>query len=340
MKTAIVTGITGQDAVYLSKLLLGKGYKVYGTYRETSSVGFWRIQELGIENNSNLELIQYDLVDLAGTIKMLKTIKPDEVYNLAAQSYVAQSFEEPIETATVTGLGALNILEAIRYVDTNIKLFQASSSEMFGKIEISPQSEDTKFYPRNPYGVSKVFSHMMTINYRETYDIFACIGILYNHESPLRGKEFVTRKITDSVAKIKLGKLDTLKLGNLDAKRDWGYAKDYVEAIYKMMQEEEPDTYVLATNKITTVRDFVTMAFKAVDIQLEFSGEKEEEFAVDVKTGKVVLEVNPIFYRPLETELLIGNPQKAKDILGWESKTSLEELCKMMVEADIKRNKN
>ncbi len=339
MKKAIVTGITGQDAAYLTQLLLDKGYKVYATYRRTSTVGFWRIKELGIKNNPNLVLIENDLVDLAGTIEMLKTIKPDEIYNLAAQSYVAKSFEDPVETANITGMGVLNILEAIRYVDTNIKLYQASSSEMFGKIDENPQTEFTKFYPRNPYGVSKVFAHMMTINYKQTYNIFACIGILYNHESPLRGKEFVTRKITDSVAKIKLGKLEVLKLGNLDAKRDWGYAKDYVQAMYKMMQQKTPDTFILATNRVKTVREFVTMAFKAADIELEFRGKKEKEFAIDVKTGKVVVEVNSIFYRPLEVELLVGNAQKAKDVLGWQSKTSLEELCKMMVDLDLKRVK-
>jgi len=340
MKKAIITGITGQDAACLAKLLLNKGYKVYGTYRKNSSVGFWRIKELEVEHHTNLELIEYDLEDLDATIEMLKALKPDELYNLAAQSHIAQSFEEPIDTASATGMGVLNILEAIRRTDIKIKLFQASSSEIFGKITISPQVEETKFYPRNPYGVSKVFAHMMSINYRQTYNIFACIGILYNHESALRSDIFVTRKITNSVAKIKLKKLDVLKLGNLDAKRDWGYADEYVEAMYMMMQETKPDTYILATGKAHSVRDFVIMAFKAVDIELEFSGSGENEFAIDTKTKKVVLEVNPIFYRPLEVELLIGNPKKIKDKLGWESKTSLEEICKIMVEADLKRNLN
>jgi len=340
MKKAIITGITGQDAACLAKLLLNKGYKVYGTYRKNTSVGFWRIKELEVEHHANLELIEYDLEDLDATIEMLKALKPDELYNLAAQSHIAQSFEEPIDTASATGMGVLNILEAIRRTDIKIKLFQASSSEIFGKITISPQVEETKFYPRNPYGVSKVFAHMMSINYRQTYNIFACIGILYNHESALRSDIFVTRKITNSVAKIKLKKLDVLKLGNLDAKRDWGYADEYVEAMYMMMQETKPDTYILATGKAHSVRDFVIMAFKAVDIELEFSGSGENEFAIDTKTKKVVLEVNPIFYRPLEVELLIGNPKKIKDKLGWESKTSLEEICKIMVEADLKRNLN
>ncbi len=338
MKKAIVTGITGQDAAYLAKLLLGKNYKVYGTYKKEKNVDFWRIAELEIEHHPHLELIEYDLLDLDATMEMLKLLKPDEIYNLAAQSHVAKSFEEPVKTASATGLGVLHILEAIRYVDTNIKLFQASSSEIFGKTHIYPQTEETKFYPRNPYGVSKAFAHMMSINYRETYGIFVCIGILYNHESSLRGEEFVTRKITSSVAKIKLGQLDVLKLGNLDAKRDWGYAQEYVEAMHLMMQEEVPQIYILATGRVQTVRDFVTMAFKAVAIELEFSGSGENEFAIDVQTGKVVLEVNPIFYRPLEEELLIGNPKKIKERLGWQAKSSLEEICKTMVEADLKRN--
>ena len=338
MKKAIVTGITGQDAAYLAKLLLSKNYKVYGTYKKENDLSFWRLQELGVEDHPHLELLEYDLLDLDATMDMFKSLKPDEVYNLAAQSHVPKSFEAPIETVGATGLGVLHILEAIRYVDTNIKLFQASSSEIFGKTHIYPQTEETKFYPRNPYGVSKAFAHMMTINYRETYGIFACIGILYNHESPLRGEAFVTRKITSSVAKIKLGQLDVLKLGNLDAKRDWGYAQEYAQAMHLMMQEEVPQTYILATNRVQTVRDFVIMAFKAVDIELEFSGSGENEFARDVKTGKVVLEVNPIFYRPLEKELLIGNPKKIQERLGWQAKTSLEEICKIMVEADLKRN--
>jgi GDPmannose 4,6-dehydratase len=340
MKKAIITGITGQDASCLAQLLLNKGYKIYGTYRKNSTVGFWRIKELGIENHTNFKLIEYDLLDLDGAINMFKALKPDEVYNLASQSHIAKSFEEPIDTAYATGIGVLNILEAIRRTDIRIKLFQASSSEMFGKITTTPQTEETKFYPRNPYGVSKVFAHMMSINYREIYNIFVCVGILYNHESHLRSDIFVTRKITNSVAKIKLGKLDVLKLGNLDAQRDWGYAKEYVEAMYKMMQELEPDTYILATGKAQSVRSFVIMAFKAVDIELEFSGSGEHEFAIDKKTKKVVLEVNSIFYRPLETELLVGNPKKIKDKLAWESKTSLEEICKIMVEADLKRNLN
>lgn len=339
MKKAIVTGITGQDGAYLSELLLEKGYKVFGTYRRTSSINFWRIEELGIKEHKNLELVEYDLTDQANSISMVKRIQPDEIYNLAAQSYVGVSFEQPITTANITGLGVLHLLEAIRQTDTNIKFYQASTSEMFGNVQETPQTEKTPFYPRSPYGVSKLFGHWMTINYRESYNIFATSGILFNHESPLRGEEFVTRKITDSVAKIKLGMLDTLALGNLGAKRDWGYAKDYVEGMYLMLQADKPDSFVLATNKTETIRNFVIMAFKAVDIELEFSGEGLDEIAKDIKTSKTVLRVDPKYYRPSEVELLLGDATKAKNELNWQSKTSLEELCKMMVDADLIKNK-
>lgn len=338
MKKAIVTGITGQDGAYLAELLLEKGYEVYGAYRRTSSVNFWRIEELGIEKHPNLHLIEYDLTDQANSIRMVMQIKPDEIYNLAAQSFVGVSFEQPLATAHITGLGCAHLLEAIRIVDPKIKFYQASTSEMFGLVQEIPQKESTPFYPRSPYGVAKLYAHWMVINYRESYGIFGCSGILFNHESPLRGREFVTRKITDSVAKIKLGKLDVLELGNMDAKRDWGFAKDYVEGMYLMLQAPKPDTYVLATNRTETVRDFVTMAFKAVGIELEFEGCDENEIAKDKASGKTVVKVNPKFYRPAEVELLIGNPQKAKDELGWEPKCSLEELCAMMVKEDLRRN--
>ena len=338
MKKAIVTGITGQDGAYLVELLLNKGYEVYGTYRRTSSVNFWRIEELGVQNHPNLHLVEYDLTDQANSIRMVSEIKPDEIYNLAAQSFVGVSFEQPIATAHITGLGCVHLLEAIRIVDKNIKFYQASTSEMFGEVQEIPQTEKTPFYPRSPYGVAKLYAHWMVINYRESYDIFATSGILFNHESPLRGREFVTRKITDSVAKIKLGKLDCVELGNMDAKRDWGFAKNYVEGMYLMLQADKPDTFVLATNRTETVRDFVTMAFKAAGIELEFKGEGEQEIAVDKATGKTVVKVNPKFYRPAEVELLIGNPQKAKDVLGWEPKCTLEELCAMMVKEDLRRN--
>ncbi len=337
-KVAIITGITGQDGAYLTELLLAKGYTVYGTYRRTSSVNFWRLEELAVQAHPNLHLVEYDLTDLGSSIALVQKVQPDEIYNLAAQSFVGVSFDQPSTTAQITGIGCLNLLEVIRLVNTKIRFYQASTSEMFGKVQAVPQIEDTPFYPRSPYGVAKLYAHWMTVNYRESYDIFGSSGILFNHESPLRGREFVTRKITDSVAKIKLGKLDCLELGNLDAKRDWGYAKDYVEGMWRMLQSDEPDTFVLATNRTETVRDFVEMAFKGAGINVEFSGKAEGEVAVDVATGKTVMRINPKFYRPAEVELLIGNPAKAKAKLGWEPKTTLEELCQMMVEADLRRN--
>lgn len=339
MTQAIITGITGQDGAYLAELLLEKGYTVYGTYRRTASVNFWRIEELGIAKHPNLHLVEYDLTDLSASIRLLQTTGATEVYNLAAQSFVGVSFDQPLTTADITGLGPVNLLEAIRIVNPKIRFYQASTSEMFGKVQAIPQQEDTPFYPRSPYGVAKLYAHWMTINYRESYGIFGTSGILFNHESPLRGQEFVTRKITDSIAKIKLGKLDVLELGNMDAKRDWGYAKDYVEGMWRMLQVDEPDTFVLATNRTETVRDFVTLACKAADIAIEWQGTGEDEKGIDTATGKVIVQVNPKFYRPAEVDLLIGSPAKAKAVLGWEPKTTLEELCKMMVEADLRRNK-
>jgi GDPmannose 4,6-dehydratase len=339
-KIAIITGITGQDGAYLAELLLSKNYTVYGTYRRTSSVNFWRIEELGIHEHANLHLVEYDLTDLGASINLIEKTKPDEIYNLAAQSFVGVSFEQPVTTMQITGLGPLHLLEAIRIVNPKIKFYQASTSEMFGKVQAVPQTEVTPFYPRSPYGVAKLYAHWMTINYRESYDIYGASGILFNHESPLRGREFVTRKITDAVAKIKLEKLDCLELGNLDAKRDWGFAKDYVDGMHRMLQVEKADTFVLATNRTETIRDFVSMAFKAIDIDLEFKGKADQEIAIDKATGKTLMKVNPKFYRPAEVELLIGDPSKAKTILGWEPKTQLEELCSMMVKADITRNKN
>ena len=338
MKTAIITGITGQDGAYLAELLLGKGYKVYGTYRRTSSVNFWRIDELGVAQHPNLSLVEYDLTDLSASIRLLQTTGATEVYNLAAQSFVGVSFDQPVTTAEITGLGPVNLLEAIRIVNPSVRFYQASTSEMFGKVQAIPQIEDTPFYPRSPYGVAKLYAHWMTINYRESYDIFGASGILFNHESPLRGREFVTRKITDSMAKISLDQLDVLELGNMDAKRDWGFAKEYVEGMWLMLQADKPDTYVLATNRTETVRDFVTMAGRAAGFDLAWEGAAENEVAIDRKSGKTIVQVNPKFYRPAEVELLIGDPAKAKRDLGWEPKTTLEELCRMMVEADIRRN--
>ena len=337
-KKAIVTGITGQDGAYLAQLLLSKGYAVYGAYRRTSSVNFWRMEELAIQNHPHLHLVEYDLTDLGASIALIQKIQPDEIYNLAAQSFVGVSFEQPTTTAQITGIGALNLLEAIRLVNTRIRFYQASTSEMFGKVQAIPQVEDTPFYPRSPYGVAKLYAHWMTVNYRESYGIFASSGILFNHESPLRGREFVTRKITDSVAKIKLGKLDVLELGNIDAQRDWGYAKEYVEGMWRMLQADQPDTFVLATNRTETVRDFVRMAFSAADITVDFQGQGEAECAIDTATGTTVMRVNPRYYRPAEVDLLVGNPAKAKAQLGWVPGTTLEQLCLMMVDADLQRN--
>jgi GDPmannose 4,6-dehydratase len=338
MKTAIITGISGQDGAYLAQMLLEKQYRVFGTYRRTSSVNFWRIEELGIQNHPNLHLVEHDLTDAGSSVSLVQKSEPDEIYNLAAQSFVGVSFDQPATTAQITGIGALNLLEAIRLVNPKIRFYQASTSEMFGKVQAVPQKEDTPFYPRSPYGVAKLYAHWMTVNYRESYDIFGSSGILFNHESPLRGREFVTRKITDSVAKIKLGQLEVLELGNLDAKRDWGYAKEYVEGMWRMLQAEQPDTFVLATNRTETVRDFVSMAFKAVGVQLEFRGSAENEVAVDTATGKTMMRINPRFYRPAEVDLLIGDPSHARKVLGWEPRTTLEELCDMMVKADLRRN--
>ena len=339
LTSAVVTGITGQDGAYLTKLLLEKGYDVTGTYRRTSSVNFWRMDELGVLNHPKLNLVEHDLTDLGASIRLFEKAQPREVYNLAAQSFVGVSFDQPATTAEITGVGALNQLEAIRIVDKSIRFYQASTSEMFGKVQAIPQKEDTPFYPRSPYGVAKLYAHWITINYRESYDIFGSSGILFNHESPLRGREFVTRKITDSVAKLSLGKLDVIELGNLDAKRDWGFAKEYVEGMYRMLQADEPDTFVLATNRTETVRDFVTMALKGVGIEGQWRGAGEKEECVDASNGRVIVRINPKFHRPAEVELLIGDATKAKEKLGWEPKTTLEQLCKMMVEEDLRRNK-
>lgn len=337
MKSAVITGITGQDGAYLAQLLLEKGYTVYGTYRRAASTNFWRIEDLGIKVDQNLHLVEYDLTDLGASIRLLEKTGASEVYNLAAQSFVAVSFDQPMTTAQITGLGPLNLLEAIRIVNPKIRYYQASTSEMFGEVQEIPQTEKTPFYPRSPYGVAKLYAHWITINYRESYDIFGASGILFNHESPLRGLEFVTRKITDAIARIKLGKQDRVELGNLDAKRDWGYAKDYVDGMWRMLQVEKPDCYVLATGRTESVRDFVNMSCKAADIDIAWEGEGINEKGIDTKTGKVLVSINPEFYRPAEVELLIGSPEKAKTELGWEPKTTLEELCRMMLEADMKR---
>ena len=340
LKKALITGITGQDGAYLAQLLLDKGYEVHGAFRRTSTVNFWRMKYLGVDQHPNLCLVEYDLTDQAASIRLVAAIQPDEIYNLAAQSFVGVSFEQPGTTAQITGLGALHLLEAIRIVNPRTRFYQASTSEMFGKVQQIPQSENTSFYPRSPYGIAKLYAHWMTINYRESYGIFGASGILFNHESPLRGLEFVTRKITDAAAKIKLNKLECLELGNLDAKRDWGFAKEYVDGMYRMLQVDEPDTFVLATNRTETVRSFVEQAFRAVGIELDWRGQAENEVGVERGAGTVRVRVNPRFYRPAEVELLIGDPGKAKRMLGWEPSTTLEQLCMMMVEADLARNEH
>nr|WP_321435347.1 GDP-mannose 4,6-dehydratase [uncultured Campylobacter sp.] len=339
-KIALVTGATGQDGAYLSRYLIDLGYKVFGAYRRAASTNLWRLGELKLLDEANFSLIELDITDPVSCINAIKVAKPSEIYNLAAQSFVGASFKEPLHTSYASGIAVLNLLEAIRLSDKSIKFYQAGTSEMFGKVQAIPQNESTPFYPRSPYGVAKLYGHFMSINYRESYDIFAACGILFNHESPLRGLEFVTRKITNSAAKIALGKLDCLELGNLEAKRDWGFAKDYVEGMHAMLQAPKADTFVLASGITTTVRDFVKMSFEALDIALVFEGEGVNEVARDKKTGKVVVKVNPEFFRPAEVDLLIGDASKAKEQLNWSAKTNLNELCAMMVKADLERAKN
>lgn len=318
-KTALITGITGQDGAYLAELLVHKGYRVIGTYRRTSGLDTWRLQYIGIEKDIILECM--DLEDLSNQIRVLQKYQPDEIYNLAAQSFVGVSFEQPVLTAQVTGLGVTNLLEAIRITLPQARFYQASTSEMFGKVQSIPQTENTAFYPRSPYGVAKLYAHWMTTNYRESYGLFACSGILFNHESPLRGIEFVTRKITDAVARIKAGKLDKLVLGNLSAKRDWGYAKEYVEAMWLMLQQDAPEDFVVATGVMHQIDEFVQLAF-------DYAG---------IDGWQDYVETSSQFIRPNEVDLLIGSPQKAKDQLGWSPKTNIQELVAMMLTADLQR---
>lgn len=337
MKTALITGVTGQDGAYLTELLISKGYRVIGAFRRTSSVNFWRIESLGLLDHPQLQLVEFDLTDSGAALRLVLQHRPQEIYNLAAQSFVGVSFDQPLTTSDITGLGATRLLEAIRQVDRDIRFYQASTSEMFGKVQAVPQSESTPFYPRSPYGVAKLYAHWMTINYRESFGLFGASGILFNHESPLRGREFVTRKITDAMARIRLGQLDTLSLGNLDAQRDWGFAREYVDGMWRMLQTDTPDTYVLATNRTVAVRDFVAMAAQAAGFDLRFEGQGETEVGIDRKSGRTLVKVDPRFYRPAEVELLIGDASKARKELGWQATTSLESLCDMMVRADIDR---
>ncbi|MFT2112626.1 GDP-mannose 4,6-dehydratase [Marinomonas sp. 2405UD68-3] len=320
MKTAFITGITGQDGAYLAKLLLDKGYKVVGANPRRSSNGanFWRLNWLGITDQVTLE--DCDLVDLSSLIRILTKHQPDEIYNLAAQSFVQTSWAQPLLTGQVTGLGAANVLEAMRLVSPNARLYQASTSEMYGLIQEPMQSEATPFYPRSPYAVAKLYAHWMTVNYRESFNLYACSGILFNHESPLRGLEFVTRKVTDAVARIKLGLQNELRLGNIDAKRDWGHAQDYVKAMWLMLQQDTPDDFVIATGRTTTVRDMCKIAFEHVGLNMD-----------DYVT------IDPEFFRPAEVDVLLGNPAKAQEKLGWSATTTLEEMIVEMVEADLKQ---
>jgi GDPmannose 4,6-dehydratase len=339
MSTAVVTGITGQDGAYIAEILLTRGFTVVGTYRRTSSVNIWRLKELGIAEHPNLRLVEYDLIDQSVAIRLIKKWQPDMVFNLAAQSFVGVSFDQPIATAQYTGIGAVHLLEAIRIEKPNCRYYQASTSEMFGLVQAIPQNENTPFYPRSPYAAAKLYAHWMTVNYRESYGLFASSGILFNHESPLRGQEFVTRKITNSVARIELGMQRSIQLGNLDAQRDWGHAREYVEGMIAIMEHHVPDTFVLATNRTYPVRSFVGLAFEAVGRSVEWTGSGVEERGLCSKTGDLLVSVNPDFFRPAEVDLLIGDASKARDELGWVPKIGLSELCRSMVEADLRRNR-
>jgi len=332
MKKALITGVTGQDGSYLSELLLGKGYEVYGVMRRKSVVDYGNVEHI----KDKIHFIYADMTDLASLINAMKISQADEVYNLAAQSFVATSWEQPLATADIDALGVTNMLEAIRVVKPEAHFYQASTSEMFGLVQEMPQTEKTSFYPRSPYGVAKVYGHWITKNYRESYDMYACSGILFNHESERRGLEFVTRKITDAVARIKLGVQEQLQLGSMDAKRDWGHAEDYVKAMWLMLQQEAADDYVIATNETRTVREFVETAFSHVGIDIAWSGNGINEIGVDKQTRKVLVKVNPKFFRPAEVEVLLGNPAKAEAQLGWVREVSFSELVMRMVENDLK----
>jgi len=331
MKKALITGITGQDGSYLAELLLEKGYEVYGVMRRKSVVDYGNVSHI----RDKLRLIYADMTDAVSLIKAMQISQADEVYNLAAQSFVATSWDTPLGTADIDALGVTNMLEAIRTVKPEARFYQASTSEMFGKVQEIPQRETTPFYPRSPYSVAKLYGHWITRNYRESYSLFACSGILFNHESERRGKEFVTRKITDAVARIKLGVQECVELGNLDAKRDWGHSQDYVAAMWLMLQQERPDDYVVATNETRTVREFVQAAFSAAGMAVEFRGEGLDEVGVDRATGRTVVRVNPKFFRPAEVDLLLGDPSKAERELGWRRRISFDELVARMVENDL-----
>lgn len=337
-KTALITGINGQDGAYLAALLLEKGYEVYGADRRRVDSFSWRLQELGI--NEKVKHVYMDLLEFNNMYNVIKKVQPNEIYNLAAQSFVAISFEQPLLTSDVDGMGVLRILEAIKAINPKIKYYQASTSEMFGKVQNMPQNETTPFHPRSPYGVAKLYAHWMTKNYRESYGIFACSGILFNHESPFRGIEFVTKKITNQVAKIKLGLAEKITLGNINAQRDWGYAKDYVKGMWKMLQHDSPDDYVLATGETNTIRRFVELAFDYIGIKIKWEGKGVDEKGYDATTGRLLVDISPEFYRPCEVDLLIGNATKAQEILQWQPTTKLEKLVGLMVDYDLEINKN
>ncbi len=338
MPNSVITGVTGQDGAYLARQLLRRGHTVFGGFRRTSSVNFWRLQELGILDHPALRLVEFDIIDPGACLRLIDKAAPECVYNLAAQSFVGVSFDEPVATAQMTAIGPLHLLEAIRQVNRKIKFYQASSSELYGQARTAPQNEDTPFHPRSPYAVAKLFGHWITVNYREAHGIFGSSGILFNHESPLRGREFVTRKITDAAARIHLGKQERLELGNLDARRDWGFAEEYTEGMLAIMNHSEPDTFVLATGRNAAVRDFADLAFRVVGIELDWRGRGRDEEGVCKRTGKVRVKVQPTYFRPAEVDELVGDPAKAERLLGWKAQTPLEELCRLMVEADIRRN--
>ena len=335
MKKALITGITGQDGAYLTKLLLDKGYEVYGAFRRTAGLNLNGLKYVGVDDK--VQYLPLELLEFTNIYRAIEKVQPDEIYNLGAQSFVALSFEEPIYTADVAALGALRVLEAIRAVKPNTKFYQASSSEMFGKVQAIPQNEKTPFYPRSPYAASKLFAHWITVNYRESYGIFACSGILFNHESPLRGLEFITRKVTDGIVRIKNGLQDKIVLGNIDSKRDWGYAQEYVEAMWLMLQQEKPDDFVIASGETHSVREFVELACKTVGFDIVWKGKGLEEKGIDKKTGKALIEISSKFFRPAEVDILLGDCSKARERLGWQPRTKFQDLVSIMVDADIKR---
>src|SRR5687768_445833 len=334
-KRALVTGVTGQDGAYLSQLLLREGYEVFGAYRQTASVNLWRLAELGVEDD--VQMVPFDLLEFTNILRTVERIQPDEIYNLAAQSFVALSFEQPLFTADADALGVARILEVIRAVNPKIRVYQASTSEMFGKAQQVPQDESTPFYPRSPYGVAKLYGHWMTVNYREAHGIFTACGILFNHESPLRGLEFVTRKITSSLAKIKHGQQEVLALGNLAARRDWGFAGDYVRAMHLMLMQDEPADYVISTGEAHTVEEFAHLAASGAGFDLEWQGEGVDRQGVDRGTGRTIVKVNPDYYRPAEVDLLLGDSARARNELGWSPSVNFEALVDQMIRADLDR---